>query len=246
VLSALTNVLLLSPSNYFFRANQDKTIYFGKVPAAPTYTLKLGQHISSIEFPQDNAPRKNVVVIQGKGVQGTYIGSSVSSLGQRCYFKSDNRITDAATAQTLANGIGAFLDQQQIRAKVKIPDYRGDQMPGLGYDIEKFKVGETVKIMDARAPVSSIAGQGSVWGSFVWGRDKWGSSGVSQTIWGSFTWGGALWGASVGSIFNQVLTICSIQYDYFSVTLEVGFRSPSLNRKIFDLEARFADASLVS
>src|SRR5262249_5254151 len=62
LLSALSNVLLLGPANYFFRMNPNKTVYFGPIPTLPTYTLRLGQHVTSIEFPSDNVPRKNVVV----------------------------------------------------------------------------------------------------------------------------------------------------------------------------------------
>lgn len=244
--STVSNILLLSPANYYVRMNQGQTAYFGQLAFTPKYTLRLGQHISSIEFPSDNVPRKNVDVVQGKAVQGKYTGSSVSSLGQRVYFKSDNRITDATIVQDLANGLGAVYDQTVIRAKIKIPDYRGDQQQGLGFDIEKFKVGETLKITDNRAPVSSITGGGSLWGSFVWGRDKWGANSPVSATWGSFTWGHAVWGSTIAAIFNQVVAIQTIQYDYFSVTLEVGFRSPTLNRKLYDLEARLNDATLVS
>jgi len=247
VLSALSNVLLLGPNNYFFRVNPNKTVFFGQIPNSPTYTLLLGQHITSIEFPQDNVPRKNVVVIQGNGtVKGTYTGSSVSSLGQRVYFKADNRITDTNTAQALANGIGALLDQTVIRAKVKIPDYRGDTQSGLGFDIEKFQVGETVKIVDARAPASSATGAGSIWGGFVWGGGKWGAaSSGSPTIWGSFNWGQATWGTSLGAIFNTVTPIMAITRSFHFAELELGFKAPSLNKKVFDIEAKMNDATLL-
>ena len=162
------------------------------------------------------------------------------------YFKADNRITDATVAQALANGIGALLDQTVIRAKVKIPDYRGDQQPGYGYDIEQFKVGQTVKIVDARAPASSATGAGSVWGGFVWGGGKWGSPNSGKpTIWGSFNWGQAVWGSSLGTVFQTVLTIMAVQYDFHSVTLELGWRAPTLNRKVYAVEAALADATLL-
>jgi len=185
--------------------------------------------------------------VEGKGVKGKYVGASVSTIGKRTYFKSDPRITDAATAQTLADGIGALLDRPVIRAKVKIPDYRGDQQRGLGYDIEKFKVGDTVKIVDARAPASSATGVGSAWGSFVWGQGKWGGSALATpTIWGSFNWGQAVWGSSLGTIFNTVVPICAIDYYFHYVELELGFRAPKINRKVFNIEAALADATLVS
>jgi hypothetical protein len=78
----------------------------------------------------------------------------------------------------------------------------------------------------------------------IWGSGQWGAP-TTQTIWGSFLWGQALWSASVGSIFNTVVTIMSIQYDFFSVTLELGARQPSLSRALFDLELRMQDATLV-
>lgn len=247
ILSALTNVLLLSPANFFFRMNPNKTVYFGQIPNTPTYTLLLGQHIISIEFPQDNVPRKNVVLIQGNGsVQGKYTGSSVSSIGERVYFKADNRITDTNTAQQLANGIGALLDQTVIRAKVKIPDYRGDQNPGLGFDIEQFKVGQTVKIVDSRAPASSATGAGSLWGGFIWGQGTWGAPNSGMpTIWGGFPWGQAVWGSSLGTIFNTVVPIMAITWNFHYVELEIGWRAPTLNRKVFDIEAKLADATLL-
>jgi hypothetical protein len=245
LLSVISNVLLLSPANYYVVMNQNQTVYLGQLLFTPQYTLRLGQHISTIEFPQDNVPRKNVAVLQGKGVQGKYTGSSVATLGQRVYFKSDNRIVDATTAQDLANGLGAVYDQTVIRAKIKIPDYRGDQQPGLGFDIEQFKVGQTLKVVDGRATPNSITGGGSLWGSMIWGRDKWGTNSPAPAVWGNFNWGATVWGANVGAIFNQVVSIQTIEYNYFSATLEVGFRSPTLNRKLYDLESRLNDATLV-
>lgn len=246
LISCINNLLALSTNQYFLRMNQDtKTALFGKIPTDPTHTLLLGQDISSIQYSMSNVPRKNVIVIQGAGtIKATATGSSVSSIGERVYYKADDRITDQNTAQQLANGILSILDVETVRAKVKVPDYRGSPQSGLGYDIEAFKVGQTVKIVDARAPSTSTAGSGAKWGSMVWGRDNWGAP-AGTTIWGAFLWGSAAWSASVGSIFNTINSIVSIQYDYFSVTLELGARQPSLSRALFDLELRMQDFSMV-
>jgi hypothetical protein len=245
LISVFTNLLALSTNSYFYRMNQDKTVLFGKIPTDPTHTLFLGQDISSIEYSMSNVPRKNVIIIQGAGsIKATATGSSVSSIGERIYFKADDRITDNNTAQFLANGILSILDRETVRAKIKVPDYRGSPQGGLGYDIEQFKVGQTVKIVDARAPGTSTAGTGAKWGSMVWGRDKWGAP-TGSTIWGSFNWGSAVWSSSIGSIFNTINTIMSISYNYYYVELELGARQPSLSRALFDLELRFQDFSLV-
>lgn len=247
-LTSVFNALLsLSTNTYFFRMNQDKTVLLGAVPSDATHTLLLGQHLSSIEYSVSDIPRKNVInIVGGPGISATAIGASATpdQIGPRVYYKSDNRITDTNTAQQMANGILSILDRETVRAKIKVPDYRGSTQVGRGYDIEQFKVGQTVKIVDARAPSSSSVGSGSKWGSMVWGSGKWGAP-TSQTIWGNFLWGQALWSASVGSIFNTINTIMSIQYDYYSCTLELGARQPSLTRALFDLELRFQDASLV-
>jgi Concanavalin A-like lectin/glucanases superfamily len=247
LLSTVSTILLLSPANYFVRMNQDKTTFLGQLPGIPTYTLMLGQHITSLEYSDDNVPRKNVIYIQGKGsVHATATGSSVSSIGERVYFKSDNRITDNNTAQLLANGILALYDRPQVRAKVKIPDYRGDMQPGLGFDIEKFKVGQTVKIVDAKAPPASINGIGGTWGQMVWGSGKWGPPSNATAVWGAFNWGAASWGTSFGPAFNASVPIMAINYNYHYVELELGWRQAALNRKLYALESAFNDATLVS
>jgi hypothetical protein len=246
LISIFNALLALSTSVYFYRMNQNKTAFLGAVPSKPTHTLLLGQHISSIQYSESNVPRKNVINIIGNGVSAKATGTSADpgQLGPRVYYKSDNRITDQNTANNLAAGILSILDQETIRAKITVPDYRGSPQSGRGYDIETFKVGDTLKIVDARAPGTSSVGAGSKWGKMVWGSGKWGAP-TTQTIWGGFLWGQALWSASVGSIFNTVVTIVSIQYDYFSVTLELGARQPSLSRALFDIELRMQDATLV-
>lgn len=247
LLSALNNILLMAPANYFYRMNMDKTVYFGAIPSTATYNLNLGQDISSMEYIIDNTLRKNVVVVQGKGVQAIATGSSISTYGQRVLYKSDNRITDTNTAQAIANGLLTLYDQTQVRTKIVVPDYRGDMLSGIGYDIETFQLGQTIKIRDTVAPSSSITGgTGTTWGSFVWGRDSWGTGTTTQTLWGGFNWGQAAWGYTVGSAFNAVLPIVAITYNWDSVELELGWRQPSTNRAIYAIETRFQDATMVS
>lgn len=246
-LSALTTTLLLSPANYFFRMNMDSTTSFNQYALTTAdYTLKLGQHISTMEYALDNVPRKNLIVVQGKGVSATAQGSSISSIGQRILIKSDNRITDTHTAQLLANGLLAYYDRPQVRAKVTIPDYRGDGLFGLGFDIEKFKVGQTVKIIDAKAPSTSIATSPSIWGGFKWGSGYWDIAPSQPAIWGVFKWGYTDWGFSVGSIFQTPVPIVALTYNWHSIDLELGFRQPSLSRALLNLETQFQEATLVS
>ncbi len=242
-ISALTNVVNLSPTNYYFRAQADKVAYFGPIETSATHTLLLGKNITSIKYSDSNVPRKNLIVVKGSGVTGKYVGSS-STVRQRFYGKSDDRITDANTAQALADGLGALLDREQVRAEVKVPDYRGDMLPGLGYDIELFKVGQTLKIIDARPPRSSLEGASVVWDSAIWDVDKWAST-AAPAVWDSAVWDTDVWDATIGSIFNSVVTIVSIRYDYFSVTLELGFRAPTLNRKIYEIQTTLQEATLV-
>lgn len=243
--SVTNNLLALSTVSYFFRMNQAKTVLFGKIPTDPTHTLLLGQHISSIDYSVSNAPRKNVIVVQGAGsIKATATGTSAATIGERVYYKSDDRIADQNTANLMASGLLSILDREQVRAKVKVPDYRGSAITGKGYDIEAFRVGDTVKIVDARAKASSVVGMGDQWGAMVWGTGKWGAPG-GQSIWGAFNWNGSTWSASVGTIFNVVVPIVSIDYKYYYVELELGFRAPTLSRALFDLELRFQDATLV-
>lgn len=249
LLMALTNVLLLSPANWYFRFNVDKTVSFNQYNlSAPTYILKIGQHFNAIQYAIDNTPRKNLIIVAGAGsIIAKAAGSSIATIGERVYMKQDSRITDQNTANLLAAGLLAFYDRPQIRAKVVIPDYRGDLLPGLGYDIEQFRPGQTVTILDNRAPAVASMGSPSLWGQMVWGRDKWaGSPSSNLAIWGQFKWGGAAWGESVGSIFNTVTPIVACTYNFHSIELELGFRQPSMLRALYALEAQLNDTTMIS
>lgn len=246
LVSALTTFLLLSPSNYYFRPNMsDNTVTFNQYGSTADHVLKIGQHISSMEYALDNVPRKNLIIVQGNGVMATAHGASISTIGQRTYFKNDNRITDTNTAQLLANGLLAFYDRPQIRTKVKIPDYRGDALYGIGYDIEKFKIGQMVKIIDTKAPTAAINNAPSLWGGFRWGTDHWNSAPATLAIWGLFKWGQTDWGFNVGGVFNTLVPIVAINYGFFSCELELGFRQPSMLRSMSLLESKFLDTSMV-
>src|SRR2546429_6211457 len=218
LIAALETVRSMNTANIFYRPNQDKTIFLGSIPSDPTHTLLLGQDISSIEYGISNVPRKNVIVVQGAGsVKATAFDAvSIAAIGQRIFLKTDTRITSNDIAQVIANGLLDQMNRETVRAKVKVPDYRGSPQTGLGYDIETFQVGQTVKILDVRAPSTSTVGTGDRWGSMVWGTGKWGAP-AGTTIWGAFNWGESAWSSSVGSIFNTINTIVSVQYDYFSV-----------------------------
>lgn len=243
--SATEQILLMSSTNWFTRPNPNTTMTFNTYPTTATHTLMLGQHITSLDYAIDNTPRKNLIIMQGKGVVATAAGASIATVGQRVYIKTDSRITDQNTAQQTANGILALYDRLQVRTKVKIPDYRGDLEPGIGYDIEKFKPGQTVRILDAKAPPSSVNNAGSQWGSMVWGRDKWGVI-ATASVWGAMTWGNGFWGTTVGDIFHQVVPIVSIDYYYNYVELSLGWRQPSLARNVHALEARLNDYTVIS
>src|SRR2546423_9320988 len=246
LIAALETVRSMNTADIFYRPNQDKTIFLGSIPSDPTHTLLLGQDISSIEYGISNVPRKNVIVVQGAGsVKATAFDAvSIAAIGQRIYLKTDTRITSNDMAQVIANGLLDQMNRETVRAKIKVPDYRGSPQTGLGYDIETFQVGQTVKILDVRAPSTSTVGTGDRWGSMVWGTGKWGAP-AGTTIWGAFNWNEAPWSASVGSIFNTVNTIVSISYNYFYVELELGARAPTLSRALFDLEMRVQEATLL-
>jgi hypothetical protein len=211
------------------------------------YTLMLGQHITAMKYSFDNVPRKNLCAVQGSGtIFAKAIGSSVGSIGERTYFKQDNRIADQNTAQLLANGLLNFYDRTQIRTMITVPDYRGGGAPGLGYDIEQFKVGQTIQILGGRAPASSSTSASLPWGQFRWGQSTWGGASQTVSVWGQFRWGQSTWGYGVGRVFNTPIPIVSLRYNYHSVDLELGFRQPTMLRALFDLESRYNDTSLVS
>ncbi len=140
-------------------------------------------------------------------------GSDIATFGPRVHTISDPRIVDLATAQALANGVLALLDQVSYRGQVEVVDYRGST-DLLGYDTESIKVGQSAQVLNP--------------------------TGVNQqpTRWDEFLWDNADWDYAPGAASEQIVQIVKIDRKWTSVVLYLSSFQPSQDRSFAQIAAQ--------
>ena len=227
MLDVMTQILFCLPANWFFRINPNKTMTLNVSPASAQHVFYIGQNIVNPSYAQDWMTLRNVIVLKGGILNGNTIfqlnkGSDVSTFGERIMLVDETRVTDANTASTLGNGYLNAYDRVSLRAKVRVPDFRGQYgTTGLGYDIESLHVGDTVQILDALSTNSTKA-----------------------TLWDQSHYDVDYWDVAPGAALNQVVVIQSIDYYFDYVDLELGLLQPSQDRALFNIQNRLQKYAL--
>lgn len=226
----LNIITLMLPANWFYRCNPDLSVTLNVSPTTAQHVLYIGQNIANPSYAQDWINLKNVIVVKGATVgspptlvSATRQGGDVATVGARVKFVDDSRITDSNSAAALAQGYLNRYDQAELRVKVRVPDFRGDWSGGLGYDIESFKVGDTVQILD---PLSTTSTSGTI------------------ALWDQGQWDVSYWDGPPGAALNQVVQIISIDYHFYYVDLELGALQPNQDRALREVQAQIQDFTL--
>lgn len=140
-----------APVGTYWRVGADNIVYFNKRSTTPDHILTLGAHFEEIT---DNETLDGMINREHFSYNGSPPGSaklfsnaaSAAQYGDWWDWHVDGRYTVLAEVTRVAN---ATLDANSIpprRTVVKVPDSNGDRL--LGYDIEKFEPGQTVRIMN--------------------------------------------------------------------------------------------------
>lgn len=219
--------VLMLPANWFYRPNPDNTMTVNVTSVTPQHTFYVGQHINAPSYSADWTQQRNTIYVKGSTASGTSSlrqGSSISnpSIGVRIYEQNDSRVIDNNTAGLLSQGLLNLLDRAIVRTKIRVVDYRGDTQYGLGYDIETLKVGDSVQIID---PTPSIAAPTTLWDNATWDVDYWSSPVLTRSI--------------------QSSTIISLDYQFDYVDLELGDHQPNQDRKLFKIQRKFEDFTMI-
>lgn len=227
MLDVMTTIVLMCPANWYFCTTPSKTVKINVAASTAQHILYIGQNIASFLYSQDWMGLRNVITIKGgintgSGLQiyTTVQGSDLSTFGERLLMVEDTRIVDSNTATAIANGYLNQYDKGVLRAKVRVPDYRGAS-GGMGYDIESLAVGDTVIIVDPLAP-----------------------AGTQQTLWDSAVWDTSYWDASPGTAINRVIQIVGLTYNFDYVDLELSALQPSQDRALYDIMRRYQKFAL--
>ncbi len=205
-----TTVQLMPANNWFWRANPDLSTTLNQTPTTPQHQFMVGRHCKVVQNSSDYTQLFNVIQVLGDpslNISATATGSDISTFGPRVKQISDPRIVDSTTAQTLANGLLALLDQVAYRIQVEVVDYRGDSAL-VGYDIESIKVGQSAQILDP--------------------------TGFNQepTEWDNFTWDNADWDYAPSGVLQQIMQIVKIQRKWNTAIISLASFQPSQDRAL--------------
>jgi hypothetical protein len=222
-------VMLATDSpNYFFRITPWSTVILQLTTVTqPNHIFVLPQHLSALSYTKDFTKLKNNILRVGStpSITATALGGDVSTFGLRSDFASDVRLTTQAQAQVLANGTLAIEDRVQYRAQITVVDFRGDNNPSLGYDIENIAVGDSVQIVNLQYP--PVVGGASVWDTAHWDQNIWDASNAGF------------------SIQTQIVQVVGISYQYDYVVLELATHAPSVSRALSQLAQAVQDFTIL-
>lgn len=206
-------VRIIAPSNWFWRANADKTVSFRQADTLARHTFIIGKHLAKPQFQKYYQNLKNDIIVIGTGCQARVTGADVNVYGQRTEVINEPRIIDSATCTHYAQAVLAQLDQVDYRSTITVVDIRGDAS-GAGYDIECIQVGDTCKLSDP-------------------GRA------ASASLWDASLWDSSSWDFPPTATINQVVTIAGLTYNFDTVDLELSSLQPSQDRFLIELAQRF-------
>jgi len=218
--SVFQTILTMLPANFFYRINVDKSVTLNQAPTTAQHIFYLGQHLSKPKYSQDWTGLKNDIVVNGNaGATARRTGSDISTFGQRLLFKQDTRLTTNTMCGIVAQGLLTVYDQVLFRSPITLVDYRGDAQPGLGVDIEAILPGDTVEIIDTTGVTSS-------------------------TTWDNFLWDNAGWDFTSGALFNTVVTVFEVSYNWDTIEISLGAPRPNLSKALLALMSSFSDFTM--
>lgn len=218
---ALDKVLELTPEDWYWAVDAENTYSLKKKSASANHELTLGKEISDMQIFKNSEQIVNVVLFTGgelsdgstlyKEYKNT---GSIAAFGRRVLKISDGRVTRESTAETIANKIIKDKGVAEVRVQLKVVDNNTDK--DFGYDIESFKIGETVSINDPDN--ETIA---SLWDVSEWDVDSWD---FAQEY-----------------ILSEALQINAINYSPDFVTLQLSSRAPEVTKRIKDVDRNLSN-----
>lgn len=139
----------MSPAFWYWYIGTDKNFYFQSKPTAPTHKLFLGQ-IDTFQADYSLEDIVNAVLIWDGSTNYRYLAdaASIAAYGRRLDLVQDSNNTGTdGMDKTALQEIGEKKDPRStIQIKVADNNEWEDINSNVGYDIESFRVGQTVSI----------------------------------------------------------------------------------------------------
>lgn len=219
---ALNSIVSISPAYWHWYIDGDNIIHFKKTDFNNIdHVLYIGKHIKKVEAQKKGiGALYNVVYFLGGGDPNLYIKtertSSISEYGRREIKIKDERVTTLGTAQAKSN---AFLDENdhpKLALTIKVIDNSIDG--SRGYDIEKFKPGDVVQVLDPKRPTMTT---------------NWYNN--TGTI-GNMVWDVSFWDFDITASIGQPMEIVQIDYDFNEATLTLAEKDFNIADKIAGID----------
>lgn len=212
VQEAVKKIIELSPDGWFFRIEADDLLYYQEKNSTPDHTFIVGRHI--IRYRQEKRIENvvNRIFFRGGGDPPLYYlfenTGSISSYGQHSIKVVDERVTDDATAEIMANRTLDGASSPEVRITLEIADNNGE-MGLFGYDIESIKPGDTCRILGATAR--------------------------GYTYWDQAYWGTDYWDYDISNSAATTLQILKVEYTPTKVKIEISNRQPDIAKRVEDI-----------
>lgn len=217
-LEAVKKALELCPAFWYWYLGADSTIYLSSTNFdTVAHKLYIGKQVQSINAKKSIDKLKNALYFKGGGSVPLYKlyerTSSITAFGRREDRYSDERVTLAATAQTIATKILDENDHPISTVQCSVVDNSIDTT--RGYDIESLKPGDIVQIL-----FPSLDFRVSLWSDGIMGA----------------TWDVDFWDYDMRYSLGLPMQIQQVNYGFDRATLELTARIEDVTKRIEDVD----------
>lgn len=217
--ACMDKVREMCPPGWHYFIEPDGQVTLRGPEHARTHVLRIG--VEATKFDADNTIRnlKNYIYFKGRqdddysepdghgSIMATaFDQDSIDKYGKRMLYVRDAKVTDPATADTIAQGKLDELNRPEQRSKLTVLDEKSiikNETGFKGYNIESFRPGDFVIILNPRA-----APEYTYWDQAVWDESLWNSTSQIRVL-------------------TEPVPIKTIEYHDNHVVLQLSERAPS-------------------
>ncbi len=212
----LLKIIELLPIGWYLRVGADNIVYLKQEATTPNHLFTFGKDIQTFNPEKRIENLVNTIYFTGAGTLYNKFVSviSVAQYGTHSVKITDTRVTDALTAQSMANRLINLLQDPEVRVVLELIDSNGAEN---GYDIESIAIGQCCKILNV--------------------------SNKSENRWDdALAWDINDWDFDPSSAAAILLQIYKVSYSQNSAILEIGNKQPDLAKKIENINRSLIDS----
>jgi len=221
---ALDKIIELCPEGWFYRIDPDNTVYLQPKNIQADHTFTLGLDVENLDTFRRIEDVVNQVLFVGGGSPALFkLYQNTGSQGSYGLYEKklvDQRVTVAATAQTMSDREINAKKDPEIRSIFEIIDSNGPS--SRGYDIETIKVGQTLQVKNLKTGTRTV------------------------TLWDVGLWDTDVWDQTLATSAADVVQILSIQYQPDSIQIEASSRIPQIAKRIEDVQRNLEVTQMVN